>query len=67
MRDALIFDTVDEIDELTIETGVQEAEENEVENENNELTALPPSLQQLYAMFRPIEESGFLRTIRRSK
>ncbi len=40
------------------ETPAQEAEENEVEV--NEVTASPPSLAQLYTMFRPIQESAFL-------
>ncbi len=57
MRDAVVADIVDEM-EVTTETPPQEAEENEVEV--NEVAASPPSLAQLYAMFRPIQESAFL-------
>ncbi len=46
------------MERVTIETPAQEAEENEVEV--NEVTASPPSLAQLYTMFRPILESTFL-------
>ncbi len=52
MRDAVFADIVDEMEKITIETPLQEAEENEV-------TASPPSLAQLYAMFHPIQESAF--------
>ncbi len=45
----------------TTETPAQEAEENEVEV--NEVTASPPSLAQLYTMFRPIQESAFLSNL----
>ncbi len=58
MRDAVVADIVDEIEKITIKTPVQETEENEVEV--NDVTASPPSLAQLYAMFRPIQESAFL-------
>ncbi len=58
MRDAVVADIVDEMENITIETPAQEAEENEVEA--NEVTASPPSLVQLYAMFHPIQESAFL-------
>ncbi len=58
MRDAVVADIVDEMEKVTTETPGQEAEENEVEV--NEVTASPPSLAQLYAMFRPIQESAFL-------
>ncbi len=46
------------MEKVTTETPAQEAEENEVDV--NEVTASPPSLAQLYAMFRPIQESAFL-------
>ncbi len=46
------------MEKVTTETPAQEAEENEVEV--NEVTASPPSLAQLYTMFRPIKESAFL-------
>ncbi len=58
MSDALISYIVDEIGELTIETREKEAEENKSENEGNEVTASPPSFQQLYAVFRLIQESA---------
>ncbi len=58
MRDTVVADIVDEMEKITIETPVQEAEENEVEV--NEVTASPPSHAQLYTMFRPIQESAFL-------
>ncbi len=57
MRDAVVADIVDGMEKVTTETPAQEAEENEVEV--NEVTASPPSLAQLYAMFRPIQESTF--------
>ncbi len=60
VRDAVVADIVDEMEKVTTETPAQEAEENEVEV--NEVTASPPSLAQLYAMFRPIQESAFLCT-----
>ncbi len=41
------------MEKFTTETPAQEAEENEV-------TASPPSLAQLYTMFRPIQESAFV-------
>ncbi len=46
------------MEKVTTETPVQEAEENEVAV--NEETASPPSLAQLYTMFRPIQEFTFL-------
>ncbi len=46
------------MEKVTTETPAKEAEENEAEV--NEVTATPPSLAQLYAMFRPIQESSFL-------
>ncbi len=46
------------MEKVTTETPAQEAEENEVEVK--EVTASPPSLAQLYTMFRPIQESAFL-------
>ncbi len=46
------------MEKVTTETPAQEAEENEVEVD--EATASPPSLAQLYTMFRPIQESAFL-------
>ncbi len=46
------------MEKVTTETPVQEAEENEVKV--NEVTPSPPSLAQLYDMFRAIEESAFL-------
>ncbi len=46
------------MEKVTTETPAQEAEENEVDV--NEVTAPPPSLAQLYTMFRPIQESAFL-------
>ncbi len=58
MRDAVVADIVDEMEKVTNETPGQEAEENEVEV--NEVTASPPSLAQLYAMFCPIQEPAFL-------
>ncbi len=58
VRDALVADIVHKMQMITIETPAQEAEDNEVEV--NELTASPPSLAQLYAMFHPIQESAFL-------
>ncbi len=58
MSYAVFADIVDEMEKVTSETPAQEAEENEVEC--NEVTASPPSLVQLYAMFRPIQESAFL-------
>ncbi len=57
MRDAVVADIVDEMENITIKTPVQEAEENE--EDVNEVTASPPSLAQLYAMFHPIQESAF--------
>ncbi len=57
VRDAVVADIVDEMEKITIKTPVQEAEENEVEV--NEVTASPPSLAQLYAMFHPIQKIGF--------
>ncbi len=45
------------MEKVTTETPAQEAEEIEVEE--NEVTASPPSLAQLYTMFRPIQESAF--------
>ncbi len=53
MRDTLVADIVDLMGKVTTETPAQEDEENEV-------TASPPSLAQLYAMFRSIQESAFL-------
>ncbi len=58
MRDAVVADIFDEMENVTTETPAQEAEENEVEV--NEVTVSPPSLAQLYTMFRPIQESAFL-------
>ncbi len=58
VRDAIVSDIVSEMEKLTIETPAQEADENQVEG--NEETASPPSLAQLYDMFRPIQESAFL-------
>ncbi len=49
----IVADIADEMEEVTTETPAQEAEENEVEV--NEVTACPPSLAQLYTMFRPIQ------------
>ncbi len=46
------------MEKVTTGTPAQEAEENEVEV--NEVTASPPSLAQLYTMFRLIQESAFL-------
>ncbi len=46
------------MEKVTTETPAQEAEENEVEV--NGVTASPPSLAQLFTMFRPIQESAFL-------
>ncbi len=46
------------MEKVTTETPAQEAEEHGVEV--NEVTASPPSLAQLYTMFRPIQESAFL-------
>ncbi len=60
VRDAVVADIVDEMEKVTTETPAQEAEENEVEV--NEVTASPPSLAQLYAMFRLFQESAFLCT-----
>ncbi len=60
VRDALISDILDEIGEFTIEAREHEAEENGAQDECNEMTASPPSLQQFYAMFRPIGESASL-------
>ncbi len=60
VRAASISYIVDEIEDLTIETREKEAEENEAEDEGSEVTASPPSLQQVYAMFRSIQESAFL-------
>ncbi len=60
VRDAVVADIVDEMEKIATETPVQEAEENEVEA--NEVTASPPSLAQLYAMFHPIQESAFYVT-----
>ncbi len=57
VRDAVVADFVDEMEKITTKTPVQEAEENEMEG--NEVTASPPSLAQLYAMFHPIQESAF--------
>ncbi len=57
MRDAVVADIVDEMEKVTTETPAQEAEENEVDV--IEVTASPPLLAQLYAMFRPIQESAF--------
>ncbi len=51
------------MEKVTTETPVQEAEENEVEV--NEVTGSPPSLAQLYTMFRPIQESAFLCNLSR--
>ncbi len=48
------------MEKVTTETPAQEAEENEVEV--NEVTASPPSLAQLYAMFHPIQELAFYVT-----
>ncbi len=58
VSDAVVAYIVDEMEKVTSETPAQEAEQNEVEC--NEVTASPPSLVQLYAMFRPIQESAFL-------
>ncbi len=58
MRDAVVADIVDEMEKVKTENLAQEAEENE--EEANEVTASPSSLAQLYAMFRPIQESAFL-------
>ncbi len=58
VRDAVVADIVDEMEKVTTETPAQEVEESEVEV--NEVTSSPPSLAQLYAMFRPIQESAFL-------
>ncbi len=46
------------MEKVTTETPAQEAEENEVEV--NEVKASPPSLAQLFTMFRPTQESAFL-------
>ncbi len=58
VRDVVVVDIVNEMEKITIETPAQEAEENEVEV--NEVTASPSSLAQLYALFRPIQESASL-------
>ncbi len=60
VRDALISGIVNEIEELTIETREQDAEENEAKQNGNEASASPTSLLQLCAMFRRIQESAFL-------
>ncbi len=57
MRDAVVADIIDEMEKVTTETPAQEAEGNEVEVD--EVTASPPSLAQLYAMFRPIQDRLF--------
>ncbi len=62
MRDAVVADIVDEMEKVRTETPAQEAEENEVEV--NKVTASPPSVAQLHAMFRPIQESAFLCNLR---
>ncbi len=46
------------MEKVTTENFAEEAEENEAEV--NEVTASPPSLAQLYTLFRPIQESAFL-------
>ncbi len=58
VRNAIVSDIVSEMENLTTETPAQEADENQVEV--NEETKSPPSLAQLYAMFRPIQQSAFL-------
>ncbi len=58
VRDAVVADIVDAMEKVTTETSAQDAEKNEVEV--NGVTASPPSLAQLYAMFRPIQESVFM-------
>ncbi len=55
VRDAVVADIVDEMEKVTTETPAQGAEENEV-------TASPPSIAHLCAMFRPIQESAFYTT-----
>ncbi len=50
VRDVIVADIVDEMEKVKTETPAQAVEENEVEV--NEVTASPPSLPQLYAMFR---------------
>ncbi len=51
VHDAVVADIVDEMENITIKTPAQEAEEN--------VTASPPSLAQLYAMFHPVQKSAF--------
>ncbi len=58
VHDAVVADIFDEMEKITTEIPAQEAEENEVEA--NEVKATLASLAQLYAMFRPIQESAFL-------
>ncbi len=60
MRDAVVADIVEEMERVTTETPAQEAEENEVEV--IEVAGSPLSIAQLYAMFRPIQESAFYVT-----
>ncbi len=60
MRDAIVSDIVSEMEKLTIGTPAQKPDENKVEVD--EETASPPSLAQLYAMFRSIHKSAFYVT-----
>ncbi len=58
VRGAVVADIVDEMEKVMTETPLQEAED--IEMEVNEVAASSPSLAQLSAMFRPIQESPFL-------
>ncbi len=64
VREASISDIADDMEQLAIATPARDIEDNECEGEVDEVTAPPPSLAQLQAMFGPIQESSFYVTYR---
>ncbi len=60
VREASISDIAVDMEQPAIATPARDIEDNECEGEVNEVTAPPPSLAQLQAMFSPIQESAFL-------
>ncbi len=64
MREESISDIADDMEQLAIATSARDIEGNECEGEVDEVTAPPPSLAQLQAMFGPIQESAFYVTYR---
>ncbi len=64
VREASISDIADGMEQLAIATPARDIEDSECEGEVDEVTAPPPSLAQLQAMFGPVQESAFLCTYR---